>query len=253
MTTVSLRPRSATEIVDAMFQLLREHYPQFATIVAVAFLPQLLLGLVLPAEYVDAAGVVAVLTGPLATGAVVLAVSDAYLGRPVDGADSLRRAASHLGALVLVGLGQGLFVALGFVLLVVPGFIFLAWTAVAPAVVALESSSAGDAFTRSRELARGQVGHVLGAVFVGGIIYFVGMLVIGMLAGFASLATAFGPRMVNLLTQIVQILLYPVLAVTVTLLYYDLRIRKEGFDIEMMAGELGGRAPVAAPPARATP
>ena len=59
--------------------------------------------------------------------------------------------------------------------------------------------------------------------------------------------------MVNLLTQIVQILLYPVLAVTVTLLYYDLRIRKEGFDIEMMASELGGRAPAAAPPVRVTP
>ena len=73
LSSVTLRPRSATEIVDAMFQLLRAHYPQFATIVAVTFIPQLVLTLLLPSELIGLAGIVAILSGPLATGAVVLA------------------------------------------------------------------------------------------------------------------------------------------------------------------------------------
>ena len=33
--------------------------------------------------------------------------------------------------------------------------------------------------------------------------------------------------------------IYPLLAVVSTLVYYDLRIRKEGFDLEIMSRELG--------------
>lgn len=41
--------------------------------------------------------------------------------------------------------------------------------------------------------------------------------------------------------------LYPLFSVGGTLLYYDLRIRKEGFDLEMMAQDLAGETPPAAP------
>ena len=36
--------------------------------------------------------------------------------------------------------------------------------------------------------------------------------------------------------------IYPLLTVVSTMLYYDLRIRKEGFDLEIMSRELGGSA-----------
>ena len=42
------------------------------------------------------------------------------------------------------------------------------------------------------------------------------------------------------------ILATPISAVAFILLYYDLRIRKEGFDLEMLSQTLGGSAP--APP-----
>jgi hypothetical protein len=238
LSSVTLRPRSATEIVDAMFQLLRAHYPQFATIVAVTFIPQLVATLLLPAELIGLAGLIAVLSGPFATGAVVLAVSDAYLGRPVDSGAALRGAAARLGALVGVGLVQGLLIALGLLLLVVPGLVALAWTAVAAAVVAVEGASVSGALARSRELARGQVGHVLRTIVIGGVIYLVGLLLAGMAVGLASMGTEAPPKVATLLSQIVQILFYPILAVTITLLYYDMRIRKEGFDIEVMAATL---------------
>ncbi len=43
-------------------------------------------------------------------------------------------------------------------------------------------------------------------------------------------------------TDIVSILLSPVSAIAVTLLYYDFRIRKEGFDLEMLSQSIGGPA-----------
>ena len=36
------------------------------------------------------------------------------------------------------------------------------------------------------------------------------------------------------------ILVYPVVAITEALLYFDTRIKNEGFDIELMAGALDG-------------
>jgi hypothetical protein len=44
-----------------------------------------------------------------------------------------------------------------------------------------------------------------------------------------------------------SMIVYPLYAIAGTLIYYDVRIRKEGFDIEMMAGQ----APLAAAPASA--
>ena len=45
-------------------------------------------------------------------------------------------------------------------------------------------------------------------------------------------------------TQVVnaafRIFLYPLIPIVQTLLYYDARIRKEGYDLELMAEGLGG-------------
>lgn len=60
---------------------------------------------------------------------------------------------------------------------------------------------------------------MLGALLVAAIVYLVATVVAATLAGVAVMAVGAGSKVVNLLTQIVQILLYPVFAVTVTLLY----------------------------------
>ncbi len=38
---------------------------------------------------------------------------------------------------------------------------------------------------------------------------------------------------------IVRLLFYPLLTCVFTLFYYDLRVRKEGFDLEMLSGQVG--------------
>jgi hypothetical protein len=42
---------------------------------------------------------------------------------------------------------------------------------------------------------------------------------------------------------VVTIMVYPVVAITEALLYYDTRIKSEGLDIELMAGALDAPAP----------
>jgi hypothetical protein len=38
---------------------------------------------------------------------------------------------------------------------------------------------------------------------------------------------------------LVTLLIYPLIACVFTLFYYDLRVRKEGFDLEVLSGQLG--------------
>jgi hypothetical protein len=51
--------------------------------------------------------------------------------------------------------------------------------------------------------------------------------------------TMFTPTITVIIAAVAIVLVYPFLAVVSTLLYYDLRVRKEGFDLEVMSRELG--------------
>ena len=57
------------------------------------------------------------------------------------------------------------------------------------------------------------------------------------------------PRVISLLlvTTLATILLYPLIPVTEMLVYYDLRIRVEGYDVEVLAAQLDTAAGTATP------
>jgi hypothetical protein len=56
---------------------------------------------------------------------------------------------------------------------------------------------------------------------------------------FISAAATTG--MAPILNGSVAIVAAPMVALSITLLYYDLRIRKEGFDLEMLSRAVGNR------------
>lgn len=250
MSATALRPRSATEIVDATFQLLRAHYVQLVTITAVLYAPLVILQLVLSAELLLVVLLVSVVTNALVTGTTILMVSDAYLGRQPDAAGALRATSRRLFTLTFTAIEQGLIISAGFILFLVPGFIFAAWAISMVPVVVLEKRGLRAAFGRSRELARGMVGHVLKALLLILVIYFAGVIVLG----FVTASIGMEERNMNLASSLLGVLIAPLLGVGITLIYYDLRIRKEGFDLEMMAQNLDSGAPAttgAAPAASA--
>lgn len=254
MATSSLRPRSVTELVDAAFQILRAHYGQFVVCAALAYVPLLLLRLAVigdPRRFLtgaiespaDISGVLWVmvasslggwLTFTIMDSVLVVCASQAYLGDSVDAGLAVRRAAKCLPRVLVAGIAWFVFVCIGFMAFLV-GAIYVAARcfAVTPSIV-LEDVGVAGAFSRSSALSKGRKRHILNTLGLVVLIYWI--VVFGVSVA-ASLFNSF--VLSTLITSVVTVLVYPVIAITETLLYYDARIQSEGLDIELMAQDLG--------------
>lgn len=255
MAAPSLRPRSATELVDAAFQILRSHYGQLVVCSAIAYLPMLLLRLFVIGDTTrflagDAAALrsgmllttVWTMLGSLVTYSLMSAVlvvltSQAYLGDTVDVGSAVRRVVPKIVPVLAASFLRSVLVILGIfpgvLLLFTPMFYVVArYFAVIPAIV-LEDAGTFGSFSRSSELSRGRKWHILGTLVLVTIIYYllvIGVSMIGALMGNFVVQT--------LVSSVAAILIYPVVAITESLLYYDARIRSEGLDIELMTDAL---------------
>jgi hypothetical protein len=238
MPPVHLRPRSIPELVDAAVPLLRRHYLLLVTASAVLMLPALVLEVALPPELVGIAKIASNLLFALLDAATITIVSDAYLGNTPDLSSTLRAVGMRSGSLIGASILRGLIIVLGLVLLIVPGVVFFAWSFAMPMVIMIEGHDAGSAFTRSRELVRGNVWRVLLTILLAFVIVFVLGVAGGAALGALGSAIGLPSRTVTLLGELSIICFYPIGSVVGTLLYYDLRIRNEGFDLEVMAREL---------------
>jgi hypothetical protein len=210
-------------------------------------LPVVVLRLLLPPLLQGLPQLLSYLLQTVASAAVVLLVSESYLGRKTDVGAALRTVASRFGAIFAAGIMQGIIVGIGFLLLIVPGFIFGAWAFAMTTVVVVEDRSSGEAFSRSRELARGYVGRIIGTLVLAWAVFLFLAIALGGLVGLVFGAVAGSESVLSkVFGDVIVALIYPLLAVVTTLLYYDMRIRKEGFDLEMMAREIGGETGPAA-------
>ena len=223
------------------------------------------------AAYLSVVLVVALVQGlvvqPVATAAMTRAVGDVYLERATGLGAAYRAVARRLGAVLLValilfGAGVGVFAVtagltilavLAFgpagaavAILLVPAAIFIAivvftrWLFAAP-IVMLERASAVTALRRSWALVRGSTARVFGITLLVGLITAILSAVLGALLGIATQATTdvtLHLVVAELVSLVVAILIQPISFIVVVLLYYDLRIRREAFDIEMLAQSL---------------
>ena len=265
MSAAAYRARSATELIDATFQLLRRNFAQFYTLAALlwvplAIIPRLVVPNLQPGAPVDASALgtsffisfavvflLFIILSAIFQTAMFYASSDAYLGRAVDTADVLRRGVRRAGTMAYGYFAQSLCVGFAFLLVIIPGiYVGLALFAV-PCVIAIEKVGVSTALSRSWELSKGLKGHICVTVFLAGVIYGVGALIVGFVANLV----AGGLGHVTVLSETVSALgtslLVPVPPLALTLLYYDARIRKEGFDIELMAQQVGGSGATANP------
>lgn len=199
-------------------------------------------------------GVIALLTGfsyLLATGACFRAVAEAWLGHRPDWRESLRFAARRALALLWVSVLAVLGVMLGLVALVVPGiFLYVAWSVAYP-VLFVEDLRGHRALGRSLRLVRGRWWPTCGALVVSfilaGVISSIFTFGVGLLAFFDDSLLSL-VVFSTLGTIIASALTTPFQAAIVALLYFDLRVRNEGFDLEVLAQRLGS-APSADGPA----
>ncbi len=196
----------------------------------------------------------------LATAAVTRAVADEYLGQKLDWFDSYRKIGNSWLSLVGALLWAGV-ISLGlFIWFLVPcigwftglGIIFFFSSVIVPMlapVIVLERQPAAQAWRRAWSLTRRRFWWVLGFVFI--LFLFNQLLITGptALAGFILQTVTGGPLEVMnspstfMLQTIVQtavtlffsLIYLPLQLTAITLMYFDLRVRTEGFDLAVLA------------------
>lgn len=202
----------------------------------------------------------------LLTAGSIRVISDSYLGRDPQFGDSLQFGVGKIVPLFLVGLGKTLLL---FLLLILSGvvigltgaagglavllvfieviaavwlFIYVAcgYMVTTPVVVLETLSSNFDAFGRSWELTKGARGRVFGLVFVAGLISSV--LPALVLSALGALIAQLAPAATiawTVIAAVLPVVLTPIVPCVLTLAYYDLRVRHEGFDLQLLSEQLG--------------
>ena len=246
MSDLVLRPRSATELVDAAFQVYRRAPLQFMVAVAAVYVPWLVIRLVFDLNITPGSpaaiaaidfnqilliAVVAVVIFVLAGGVTTAIASNVYLDRPVDVAAAFGQVLRRFVPLVVVTLIVVVLGVIGLMLFVLPAFYVLARFLSVRQIVILEDAGVGRAMRRTSELSAGAKWHILATLF------FVAVLTLAIDIGVSLLIGRVPSQVfVNLVSTAVAVVIGPLFGIAETVLYYDLRIRREGFDVEYMAG-----------------
>jgi hypothetical protein len=252
MASITLRPLSVGEILDVSFTLYRRHFATLGTVAVLCSGLPVLLSL-----YIEASGGVLqnlpltlvyymafTVLSSIATAATVFVVSESYLGRPLPAMNALRRATPLLGRLIVCSLLLAIVVGFGFVFFLIPGIVLLCGLVLAfPTLVLEPGRSPTSALSRSWSLTRGSRWRMLGLVATLLILLYVPIVAIGAMAALVlpsgNAGGSLNPGLVALaVVGVMQMLLYPLLYCVLTVAYYDLRVRKEGFDLEVLASTL---------------
>ncbi len=266
MATLEFQPMSVGQILDRTFTLYRRNFLHYIAIVAVAVVPfrvLLYLAMVLVDDMVgmaeneaqSALAVMMIVTGiigmiiaaiaqALARAALLRAVSGSYLGEDVSLGQAYRKALPRLWSILVAGFLVGIITWLGLLLLIVPGVIFAAAFALTIPGIVVEDLGATEGMGRSWHLTRGNRSKVLGLLLL---VWLIGLVVgatLGFAGGFVAAPLAqmndyVGSVVEDLFSMVAIVLTTPIGATATILLYYDLRIRKEGFDLEMLAERMG--------------
>ncbi len=274
MEPVQLRPLRVGETIDVAIKLYRAHFGTLVRIVLVVSAPaQILLGLIQasirtnvnttnaftvdPATgtYQDVDGgklaatlvgffavwVITLLTSELANGATFRAVGAAYLGETQDWKTSLRYALKRLKSIVWLTIAKNFVIFCGFIACVIPGIYFYAAYGVATPTLMLEGQKGRKALRRSKELVKGRWRPVAGVLLLGSILtQIISSAIGGIAAGVFFTNNEVAGDIAGVIGGTIgAALTVPILAAIITVLYIDLRVRKEGFDLELLAETVG--------------
>lgn len=242
MNAPTLRPRTVGEILDTAFQLYRSRFAAMATATGILVMPLLLVELVAPLNLLGFLERIGNLFFLAASAAVVVIAAGAYEGRDVRAVDAIRAMGRRFLSVWGAAIFQGILVGVGLLLLVIPGIIALAYTFAMQQAVMVEGCTTDDAWQRSKTLSRGSMKPILLTSVLAFVIVMVAMIGVGTVMSFFEA----GIRAEALIIDGAMIVLNPLAAVVGTVLYYDLRIRKEAYDVVVAAERLPAAEPVPA-------
>lgn len=254
-----LRRLEAGELMDEVFDLYKKNFRLFFGIAILLDLPVGALLVAAPDNNTGASAWINILNAVatfITTGALVYAAMERYLGRPatVIGAYrvGLRRALKMAGAALIAGLAA----SVGLLLLVVPGVLVALWSMLVAPIVVLENRGGTGALERARQLSSGQLWRVFFLSMSLLFVILVFTIVLLALAGLAATLTGTDQAptpdrsstaeialqaVMTLVLVLFQSAWTPVLAAAQYLMYVDLRIRREAYDLELLAGAVEAR------------
>lgn len=265
--TPRFEPMTTGVLLDRAFRLYSANFSLMLGITAAAYVPFYLIMLVIESSLGvklqdRSAGLTAILfqvafmvlwasiAFPIASGAATYAISERYLGNGVTIGASLRQGLSRFWTLSVAQITATIRVLIGFVLLIIPGILWtLSYSLIVPAIL-VEGQKAGPSLRRSSDLVKGQRGKVFLVLLAVNLLQVILAGGIAMISGLFFTTETGGSGILNsAMNNLMSIFLTPFGIIATILLYYDMRIRKEGFDLEMLSRALAANPePVAAAP-----
>ncbi|MBE2320163.1 hypothetical protein DVA67_029625 [Solirubrobacter sp. CPCC 204708] len=281
MASVQLRPLSIGEILDAALKVCMRHWKVLTLSVVPAILPLMIVSVLfsasfdietdlaqfertgdpadIPSSLWVSAGVSSIVT--FLTTAIVMAVcfkaiADAWLGAEPSVGRSWRFALPRSFSLIALFLVSGVCYVLGVLACLIPTIWLWSMWAVASAALLFERVGPFKALGRSFQLIKQRFWAVLLLqIIVALLTFFVSAVVTGIPSGLVTLfaedneiATAFSDVIFGTIGNAIVL---PIGAAVLTILYFDQRVRKEGFDVQLLAQGIGTEydpnAPIPAP------
>ncbi|MBV8748501.1 MAG: hypothetical protein JO103_02180 [Candidatus Eremiobacteraeota bacterium] len=175
-------------------------------------------------------GLLNIVLQSLAEAMIIYGAFQTMRGRTAQVGASIARGFRRGGAILLASLLVGIATGIAWILLVVPGLIVMTMLCVTIPAVVVEQLGATTAMGRSAELTKGYRWHIFGALFVVGLVTFVVEAIV--VAVLAHPGTAWIFTLVTFCVTSVSAAYNSVLA---AIMYHDLRVIKDGIDIDQLA------------------
>lgn len=284
MADVDLRPMTLGEVLDRTFKLYKNNFWLFAGIAALP--PLALMGIQVINSWMQSEALRATQTpgrvpgGSLSTlmsafsgmmlflivyfvllgysqAATVFAVSDLYLGQSASIGGSYKKVGAKAFRVLLILFLMYLAVGVGLLFLIIPGIIILCRMAISVPASMLENTKSIRSIERSMELTKGYAGQIF-LIFLLMTVLSYAMAVVFELPFTLAQADALkihqtlsiGMQFLQYLCAfIAQVLVGPIGMIALSLMYYNLRVRKEAFDIQHLMASLGTSPAPSAPSA----
>jgi hypothetical protein len=178
---------------------------------------------------------------PFLTAAMARAASRLYLGEEPDVRVTYRYALSAAHSILWVSFLTLLAILGGLILLIIPGIIFAIRFLFGSTVVVVEGVKGREAMRRSWHLAKGSFWRIFATVLLAGLLASVISAVLTIPTTAASLFAGSGGWAVRGVgAALASVIVTPFTVLVRVLLYFDMRIRKEGFDLAVIAQDLAG-------------
>ncbi|MBP2642551.1 MAG: hypothetical protein H6Q67_438 [Firmicutes bacterium] len=249
------QPKGIGELLDNTFSLYKRQFKSYVTFAAVGFLLNMLLNimeLVFGLNLVRATGItIIVILGIMIVsfviwlsmdGGLIKKAAEQILEREISNGEAYRFGFRKSGKIFLSYLLYGIIVMIGLLLLIIPGIYLMFSFALARQALIIEGVGAWTALKRSRQLIKGSWWRVTWFIFLISaitiILIYVPFLILAVLNVWMFGAGLHGQIVNLILVTIVSCLVVPIPVIACTLLYYDLKVRKENFDIHTMVDNL---------------